>query len=180
MESGRRCSRCPQKTLSSAHDCWTVKSTLWRVNCYELPTNSKPWRTRSKRTVRKSKWTRPCYTLSPTSLSFWMLIPMSRGWCQYWPGLPEKGCSDQNLYMTEIFYAGDWVGGCWKTEAQRLGGCKQRFLADAGDSIHRVQLTGVGHGGGWEPHRTIQWHWGLGQTDSGAGAGHYPANEPQG
>lgn len=26
MESGKRCSRCPQKRLSSAHGCWTVKS----------------------------------------------------------------------------------------------------------------------------------------------------------
>lgn len=49
--------------LSSVTD-----SRSWRVKYWEWLMSFKPWKTRLKRTVRRSKWTKPCHTLSPTLL----------------------------------------------------------------------------------------------------------------
>lgn len=43
-------------------------SRSWRVKYWEWPMSFRPWKTRSKRTVRRSKWTKRCHTLSLTLL----------------------------------------------------------------------------------------------------------------
>lgn len=43
-------------------------SRSWRAKYWEWPMSFRPWKTRSKRTARRSKWTKPYHILSPTLL----------------------------------------------------------------------------------------------------------------
>lgn len=65
-------------------------SRSWRAKCWEWPMSFRPWKIRSKRTVRRSKWTKLCRTLSQMLLRwvlFWSKERSVHHFCQEGEGI---------------------------------------------------------------------------------------------